>query len=65
MRNQRRHYSADDKVAVLRRHLLAKMPVSHLCEELSLRPKIFYCWQKEFFEKRSGCLSDSGATIRN
>ena len=40
----------EEKVAVLRRHLLDKVPVSDLCEELSLKPTVFYRWQKEFFE---------------
>jgi transposase len=35
---------------VLRRHLLDRVPVSDLCEELSLKPTVFYRWQKEFFE---------------
>ena len=35
---------------MLRRHLLDKVPVSDLCEELGLQPTIFYRWQKEFFE---------------
>jgi transposase len=50
MRKERKHYSAEEKVAVLRRHLLDKVPVSELCEELSLKPTVFYRWQKEFFE---------------
>ena len=29
---------------------LDKVPVSDLCEELSLKPTVFYRWQKEFFE---------------
>ena len=27
-----------------------KIPVSELCEELALRPTVFYRWQKELFE---------------
>ena len=27
-----------------------KVPVSELCEELVLRPTVFYRWQKELFE---------------
>ena len=38
------------KVAILRRHLLDKVPVSDLCEEYGLQPTVFYRWQKEFFE---------------
>jgi transposase len=37
-------------VAILRRHLLDKVPVSDLCEELGLQPTVFYLWQKELFE---------------
>jgi transposase-like protein len=50
MRKERKQYTAEEKVAVLRRHLLDKVPVSDLCEELSLKPTVFYRWQKEFFE---------------
>ena len=50
MRKERKHYTAEEKVAILRRHLLDKVPVSDLCEELGLRPTVFYRWQKEFFE---------------
>jgi transposase-like protein len=34
MRKERKHYTAEEKVAILRRHLLDKVPVSNLCEEL-------------------------------
>ena len=50
MRKERKHYTADEKVAILRRNLLDQVSVSDLCEELRLRPTVFYRWQKEFFE---------------
>ncbi len=50
MKNQRKNYTAEEKVAILRRHLLEKVPISDLCEELGLHPTMFYRWQKEFFE---------------
>ena len=50
MRKERKQYTGEEKVANLRRHLLDKVPVSDLCEELGLRPTVFYRWQKEFFE---------------
>jgi transposase-like protein len=50
MRNERKHYTAEEKVAILRRHLLDRVPISSLCEELGLQPTVFYRWQKEFFE---------------
>jgi hypothetical protein len=33
MKNERKHYTAAEKVAILRRHLLDKVPVADLCEE--------------------------------
>ena len=50
MKNEGKHYTAEEKVAILRRHLLDKVPVSELCEEKGIRPTVFYRWQKEFFE---------------
>jgi len=50
MRKAPKYFSAEEKVAILRRHLLDKVPVSDLCEELALQPTVFYRWQKEFFE---------------
>jgi transposase-like protein len=50
MRKERKHYTAEEKVAVLLRHLFDKAAVSDLCEELGLQPTVFYRWQKEFFE---------------
>ena len=38
MKKQRKHYSPEEKVAVLRRHLLEKEPISKLCDELGLQP---------------------------
>ena len=50
MKKSRKHYTAEEKVAILRRHLLEKEPISKLCDEVGLQPTVFYRWQKEFFE---------------
>jgi transposase-like protein len=50
MRKERNHYTPEEKVAILRRHLLEQVPVSKLCEENGLQPTVFYRWQKELFE---------------
>ena len=50
MKKSRNNYTADEKVAILRRHLLEQEAVSKLCDELGLQPTVFYRWQKEFFE---------------
>src|SRR6266550_5685967 len=50
MKRQRKHYTPEEKVAILRWHLLEKEPISKLWDELGLQPTVFYRWQKEFFE---------------
>jgi transposase len=50
VKQQRKHHTADEKVAILRRHLLERVPISDLCEETGIHPTVFYRWQKEFFE---------------
>ncbi len=50
MNKQRRHFSGTEKVAILKRHLVDKVPVSDLCDELDLYPNQFYAWLKDFFE---------------
>ena len=50
MKEQRKQYAPEENVAILRRHLLEKEPISKLCDEVGLQPTVFYRWQKEFFE---------------
>ena len=50
MKKQRKQYAPEEKVAILRRHLLEKEPISKLSDEVGLQPTVFYRWQKEFFE---------------
>ncbi|MBL8211413.1 MAG: transposase [Bryobacterales bacterium] len=53
MKKPRKHYAPEEKVAILRRHMLEHEPISKLCDELGLQPTVFYRWQKEFFENGS------------
>ena len=46
----RRYLPTADKVAALKRHLLEGVPVSQLCDELGIKPTVFYSWQKLLFE---------------
>jgi transposase len=49
-RKARRHFEGTEKVAILKRHLVDKVPVSTLCDELDIYPTQFYGWLKDFFE---------------
>ena len=50
MEKSRRHYSPQQKVAILREHLIEQVPISELCEKHHIHPTLFYQWQKTFFE---------------
>ena len=60
MKKQRKHYSPEEKVAILRRHLLEKEAISKLCDEVGLQPTVFYRWQKEFFENGAAAFTHNG-----
>ena len=50
MTETRKHFSAEQKMTALRRHLLEHVPVSNLCDEYGINPTVFYRWQKQLFE---------------
>jgi transposase len=56
MRKARKSYSAPEKIAILKRHLLDKVPISELCGQHDLQPAVFYAWQKMFFENGSAAF---------
>ena len=62
-RNERRHFEREQKVAALKRHLLEKIPVSDLCDELGISVTLFYHWQKVFFENGAAAF-DNGRKSR-
>ena len=64
MANKRRTFSADEKVSILRRHLVDKVPVSNLRDEYGLNPTVFYRWQKEFFENGTAAFERRSAAGR-
>jgi len=57
MPKPRKKYTADEKVSILKRHLVEKVPVSDLCDELGLHPNVFYNWQKLFFENGAAAFA--------
>jgi transposase-like protein len=50
MEQHRRHFSAEQKAAILREHLVDRVSVSDLCDRHGLKPTVFYRWQKDLFE---------------
>ena len=56
MHKTRKQYSAQEKVRILRDHLIERAAVSDVCERHGLNPTVFYRWQKEFFENGSAAF---------
>jgi transposase len=60
MSTTRRQFTPQEKVAILRRHLLEQVPVSDLGDQHGIPPTLFYRWQKEFFEKGHAAFEAKG-----
>src|SRR5215467_4321411 len=58
----RKQYTPEQKVAILRRHLLENEPISKLCDEVGLQPTVFYRWQKELFENGAAAFEQKRPT---
>lgn len=61
---QRRHFSAQEKVAILRKHFLEKVPVSDLCDQYGIQANSFYNWQKIFFENGAAAFEANGRSAK-
>ena len=56
---KRKRHTPEQKVAIIRKHLVEKVAVSQVCEEHGIRPTVFYRWQKEFFENGAAAFQKS------
>lgn len=65
MRRKPRHnYTPEEKVLILKRHLVEGIAVSALCEEYHLQPTIFYKWQQQFFENAAAAFTRDKEPLR-
>ena len=71
MSNVRRHFTAEQKAAIVRRHLSGKEPVSKLADEFGVQPSQIHLWVKQVleaaeraFERSSGQRKGEGAKDR-
>ena len=55
----RRHHTPDQKINLLRRHHLKKVPVSEVCQSAELQPSVFYSWQHHLFEHGAAAFGES------
>lgn len=50
MSRKRRNFTGAEKMAILREHLVEKVPISQVCDKHGVQPTLFYLWQKKLFE---------------
>jgi transposase-like protein len=48
--SKRKHLTPEQKMSILRRHLLEDTPISDLCDEFGIHSTQYYTWQKQLFE---------------
>lgn len=50
-REKRRHFSAEQKASVVRRHLAGKEAVSDLADEFKVQPSLIHLWVKQVLDQ--------------
>ena len=50
MSRERKTPAGPEKLAILRRYLVEKVPISDLCDQYGLQPSQVYYWQAQLFE---------------
>jgi transposase len=55
--SQRKQYSPEQKVSIVRRHLLENVSISDLCDEYGIHATQYYQWQKQLFEHGAGAFA--------
>ena len=56
----RRHFSSEQKAAIVRRHLAGKEPVSNLADELGVQPSQIHLWVKQLLDQAERAFQASG-----
>jgi len=49
-RRERRHFTGEQKVSIVKQHLVDGIAISDLCDKHQILPTQFYQWQKQLFE---------------
>ena len=55
--SKRKQFTPQQKVAMVRRHLVENVPVSDLCDEFGIHATQYYNWQKQLFENGEGAFA--------
>lgn len=61
----RRSLSGEQKLAILREHLVEGKAVSEVCEQHEVQPSLFYYWQRQLFENGASAFGPSARATSN
>jgi transposase-like protein len=64
MNRTRRHFTAEQKAEVVRRHLAGKQPVSDLADELGVQPSQIHQWVKQVLDQAAKAFERSAGASR-
>lgn len=56
---KRKKVAAEEKILILKKHLLEKKAVSDICDEHGIHPTMFYRWQDRLFMEGSSVFEKS------
>jgi transposase-like protein len=54
--SKRQYLTPEQKVAIVREHLIDDTPVSDICDKYGIHPTQYYSWQKQLFENAPACF---------
>ena len=60
----RRHFTAEQKAAVVLSHLKDQRPVSTVCEQYQINPNLFYRWQAEFLANAAAAFQKTDPQLQ-
>jgi transposase-like protein len=55
-KRERRHFTSQQKAAIVKAHLVDGVPISDLCDKHQIQVAQFYLWQKQLFENASAAF---------
>lgn len=64
MSSRRRHFTAEQKAEVVRRHLSGKVAVSDLADELGVQPSQIHTWVKQVLDQADKAFTRSAGNRR-
>ncbi|MBK7379497.1 MAG: transposase [Ignavibacteriales bacterium] len=63
--NQRKHYSSEQKVLILRELLENNIPISHLAEKFQVHVNDIYNWRKKLFENAKDIFQPKVSNLKH